>query len=301
MRRKVRKLLRLTKKNEGYSLLASHFSLGRDMGKKDRLYDLMGQLDDGELLFLLRNGLGRTERKYKYYTRERLTDIISAELRQAAGHSAANFLRLEHEFPYRQILLDVADRLGEGYRPARYDLADRSEEEIEEEILRLFELKIRQWWNRLKDSEKERFADQMRQTVNAETVNFVSRRAYIRHRVIKELKDSVITKGIVLGMLAVSAGGFLGFLGGSLLTAVGFRIIVGTAGLASGIRLLTNGIAGFGGVSVATFIGTIAVGIGIFLPSTLYFYADTNYKKTIPTVVMLLSRVHLNKILKSEK
>ena len=271
------------------------------MGKKDRLYDLMEQLDDGELLFLLKNGLGRTERKYKYYTRERLTDIISAELRQAASHSAANFLRLEHEFPYRQILLDVADKLGEGYKPARYGLADRSEEEIEKEILRLFELKIRQWWNRLRDSEKERFADQMGQTVNAETVNFVSRRAYIRHRVIKELKDSVITKGIILGMLAVSAGGFLGFLGGSLLTAVGFRIIISSIGLAGGIGILTKGIAGFSGVSLATFVGTIAVGIGIFLPSTLYFYADTNYKKTIPTVVMLLSRVHLNKILRSEK
>jgi len=271
------------------------------MGKKDRLYDLMEQLDDGELLFLLRNGLGRTERKYKYYTREHLTDVISAELRQAAGHSAANYLRLEHEFPYRQIILDVADKLSEGYKPLRSDMSDRSEEEIEKEILRLFELKTKKWWDRLKDSEKERFADQINQTVNADTVNFISRRAYIRHRVIKELKDSVITKGVVLGMLAISAGGFIGVLGGSLLTLAGFRIIVSTVGLAAGIKILTNGAAGFGGLPVITFIGTVAVGLGIFLPSTLFFYADTNYRKTIPTVVMLLSRVHLNKILRSEK
>ena len=35
--------------------------------------------------------------------------------------------------------------------------------------------------------------------------------------------------------------------------------------------------------------------VAVFVPSTIYFYFDTNYKKIIPTVIMLLSKIHLNK------
>jgi len=267
------------------------------MPKNDRLYDLMRQLDHDELLFLLREGLGITERKYKQYSHDALMDCISAELRRAAGHGIINLFRLEHEFTYKNILPDVANKLSEeylhykGYRPK----ADDTEEDIEKEILRLFELNTRRWWERLNDSEKEQFAEQIDRRINAELVNAINRRTYIKHRVTKEIIDSVVTKGIVTGMLMISAGGLMGMIGGNMLTSIGWKIVAATIGPARGIKILRTGAAGFSGSSVMTFIGTLGVGLGVFIPSTIFFYMDTDYKKTMPTIIMLLSKVHLNK------
>jgi len=270
------------------------------MIKNDRLYLLLRQLDHDDLLFLLRNGLRKTEREYKGYTREALSNQISLELRKAASHSFANFFRLEHEFPYKQILIDVANMLSKGHKSVLYKLNDaHTEEDIEKEILRLFGLRTKRWWKRLKESERKQVEDQVARVINAKLVNAVNRKHYIKHRILKEVKDSVVTKGVVVGMLAISAGGTLGVLGGSLLTSVGWRVIVKTVGLKTGIKIL-GGIAGMSGISIATLVGATAVGVGVFLPSTIYFYADTNYKKTIPTIIMLLSKVHLNKALEKQ-
>jgi uncharacterized protein YaaW (UPF0174 family) len=267
------------------------------MKKNDRLFRLLRQLDHEDLLFLLRNGLGNTEIKFNRYSHEALTDQISLELRKAAGHSFANFFRLDHEFPYKQILIDVAKRMSKGHKSTLYKFSDsHSEEEIEKEILRLFELRTQRWWKKLKDSERQKLGDEIVRVINAKLVNRINRMDYIKHRIKKEIKDSVITKGIVAGMLAVSAGGYLGVLGGSLLTSVGRRMILNTVGPKTGIAIM-GGIAEMSGISVATLIGATTVGLGVFVPSTIYFYADTDYKKTIPAIIMLLSKVHLNKAL----
>jgi len=267
------------------------------MPKNDRLYYLMGQLDHAELLFLSKYGLGKTERKYKYYSADRLKDLISLELRRVGSHRWANFFRFEHDFPYKQILIDVADKLS-GYRASGYELDDKhTEEEIEKEILRLFELKTKKWWEKLSSAKKKEAADKISRMINAELVNSVNRMTYIKHRVSKEVKDSIITKGVVVAMLAVSAGGMLGFVGGSLLTRIGWSVVVRTKGFASALKILTTGAAGFSGKAVLDFVGALTAGIAVFVPSTIYFYADTDYKKTIPTIIMLLSRVHLKKSL----
>ncbi len=265
------------------------------MPRNDRLYDLMEQLDQADLIFLLKYGLGKTGRTYRQCTRDELKHLISSELRRAASHNFAHFFRFEHEFPYKQILIDVADNLS-GYKSERYKLNDHhTEEEIEKEILRLFESKTQAWWKRLKNEEKKRVADEISRLINAEMVNSVNKRTYIKHRITKEVMDSVITKGIVVGMLAVSAGGMLGIIGGSVLTQIGFKIVAGTMGLMSGIKILATGIGGFSGKAVLDIIGGTVAGLAIFVPSTIYFYADADYKKTMPTIIMLLSKVHLNK------
>ncbi|MDM8549582.1 hypothetical protein QUF72_05875 [Desulfobacterales bacterium HSG2] len=267
------------------------------MPTNDRLYYLMGQLDHAELLFLVKHGLRKTERKYKRYSTNRLKELISAELRLAASHRWANYFRFEHDFPYKQIIIDVADKLS-GYKASGYKLDDdHTEEEIEKTILRLFELKTKKWWRKLSKKEKKEAADKISQMIDAELVNSVSRMTYIKHRVSKELMDSIITKGIVLAMLAVSAGGMLGFVGGSLLTRIGWSILLHTKGLASSLKIMTTGAAGFSGKVVLDFVGAVTAGIAVFVPSTIFFYADTDYKKTIPTIIMLLSRVHLKKSL----
>ena len=266
------------------------------MARTDRLYQILTQLDQRDLLFLLQDGLGNTEKKYRAYTHQALADFVSLEIRKAAGHDFANFFRLQYEFPYKQILIDVANRLSDGHKSVLYKLNDdHTEEEIEKEILSLFERRTKQWWDRLKDSEKKDIGEQNAQRINARLVNRINRWDYIKHRIKKEVKDSVISKGIVAGMLAISSAGVLG---GSLLTSVGWRVIVNTAGPKAGLSIL-GGIAGMSGISAVTLIGAATVGLGVFVPSTIYFYADTNYKKTIPAIIMLLSKIHLNRVLAS--
>lgn len=84
------------------------------MYQKDRLFYLIEQLEYRDLLFLLKNGLQITEKKYERYSHDQLKYLFSAELREAASNSFANYFRLKHEYPYKQILIDVADKLRDG-------------------------------------------------------------------------------------------------------------------------------------------------------------------------------------------
>lgn len=260
----------------------------------------MGQMDHSDLLFLLKYGLRKTERKYRYYTTDQLKEVISSELRKAASHRGANYFRLAHEFPYKQILIDVADKLS-GYRASGYKLDDEhTEEEIENTILQLFESKTEKWWRKLSKAQKKEATEKITRIINAELINSVNKMTYIKHRVTKEVMDSIITKGIVVAMLAISAGGMMGVIGGSLLTRIGWNVVVHAKGLGAGLKILTTGLAGFSGKAVLDFIGGVVAGTAVFVPSTIYFYADTNYRKTIPTIIMLLSKVHLKKSLDHE-
>ncbi|OQX23232.1 MAG: hypothetical protein BWK80_27075 [Desulfobacteraceae bacterium IS3] len=269
------------------------------MYRKDRLFYLIEQLGYQDLLFLLKNGLQITEKKYERYSHEQLKYLFSAELREAASNSFANYFRLKHEYPYKQILIDVADKLVEKQFKMQNAkckvLEDCTEEEIEDEILRLFELKTQIWWKSLTDKEKEQLTGKINGILNAEQVNTVNRKSLIRYRINKELMDSVITKGIIVAMLTMSAGGFLGVIGGSLLSQIGLSVVVHLRGLMSGLRVLTGGLFGLRGIASLDMIGGIAAGIAVFVPSTIYFYADSNYNKIIPTIIMLLSKVRVNK------
>jgi uncharacterized protein YaaW (UPF0174 family) len=106
--------------------------------------------------------------------------------------------------------------------------------------------------------------------------------------------DSVVTKGLVVGMLTLSAGGMLGILGGSMLSRIGFQTLSKLNGLTA-INILTKGAYGLTGIGALNLIGGIVAGTIVFIPSTIFFYAGTNFKKTIPVIIMLLARVHLNK------
>lgn len=261
---------------------------------KDRLYDIIARLERDDLLFLLKNGLRLTEKKYERYSLNQLREIFSAELREAASNSFANYFRLKHEYPYKQILIDVADKLRDGIekqckaQSAKCKiLEDCKEEDIEDEILRLFDLKTKLWWKNLNKEEKEQVTDKINTRIDADLVNAINRRSLIKYRISKELMDSVITKGIVVAMLTISAGGFLGVIGGSVLSQIGLNLV----GAANGLRILTRGLFGLSGIAALDMIGGLAAGLAVFIPSTIYFYADTNYSKIIPTIVMLLSKV----------
>jgi uncharacterized protein YaaW (UPF0174 family) len=265
------------------------------MYQKDRLFYLIEQLEHRDLLFLLKNGLQITEKKYERYSHEQLKYLFSAELREAASNSFANYFRLKHEYPYKQILIDVADKLRDGVEKQWKVLEDCSEEQLEDEILRLFELKTQIWWKSLSDKEKELFTDKVSGILDVERVKSINRKSLIKYRITKEIMDSVITKGIIVALLTMSAGGFLGVIGGSLLSRIGLNVVVHLRGLMSGLRVLTGGLFGLKGIASLDLIGGIAAGIAVFVPSTIYFYADSNYNKIIPTIIMLLSKVRVNR------
>ncbi len=265
---------------------------------KDRLYDIIARLERDDLLFLLKDGLRLKERRYERYSLSQLRELFSAELREAASNSFANYFRLKHEYPYKQILIDVADKLRDGVeKQCRAQsakckiLEDCTEEQIEDEILRLFDLKTKLWWKELKKEEKEKVTDKINNRIDADLINSINKRLLIKYRISKEFMDSVVTKGIVVVMLAVSAEGFLGAIGGSVLSQIGVNIV----GAANGLRILTRGLFGLSGIAALDMIGGLAAGLAVFVPSTIYFYADTNYSKIIPTIVMLLYKVRTNR------
>ncbi|MDM8524852.1 hypothetical protein QUF80_15900 [Desulfococcaceae bacterium HSG8] len=146
------------------------------MPANDRLFYLLEQLDIPDLILLLRSALRANEGNWERCSRQQLINAASEKLRAAAGHSFINFFRDPHEFSYKQILIDVADKLNDKYyRGSGFYIGDRhSEAEIEAEIIRLFELKIKKWWEKLKDSEKEKVVYRINQTIEANIVRSIA-------------------------------------------------------------------------------------------------------------------------------
>ncbi len=256
------------------------------MQKNDRLFQLLNQLDYDELVCLMEKGLGKSNlinKKMKYY---QLVDMISKTLRRTASYNFVNAFRLEHEYPYKQILIDVANKL-QGYR-TNYLLGDKhTEEEIEEKIISLFEKRTRIWWAELKSLEKKKIIDEINEMIDADIVHLVNRKALIKARMTKEVMDTIVAKGVVVGLVMVSAGGLLGFMGLSVLDKYGWKIITNLVGWVTGVKIfMTTGMPFF------TIVGALGVGSTIWVGSTIVFINGPDYKRTIPTIIMLLAKVH---------
>lgn len=82
------------------------------MSTGDELLNRLGVAKRADLEALL-GDLKLDHRKYRDSSDGQLVDTISAELRSAAGNSVMNVMlrRKRHDFPYTQILVDVADKL----------------------------------------------------------------------------------------------------------------------------------------------------------------------------------------------
>lgn len=246
------------------------------MPKNDRLFYLLNQLEKPDLILMLKNGLKSEHIKLENYSRKFLINLISEELRAAAGSGIVNIFRDKHEFSYKRILISVADKLTEGlFSRSRFNAGDiTSEVEIENEIIRLFELKIEKWWKELDNSEKEKVVSQINQVIDANLVHSVSQKK-LSQRISKRALDSVITRGIMT------------FVSGTLLSSAQWTILVSTVAHITGIQMLV------GGMGLAAF-GLTGPGIvAMLIPSTVLFLSGANYKKTVPTVIMLLSKIRM--------
>src|SRR5260370_2004971 len=76
-----------------------------------------------------------------------LVEELSKEIRTAAGHWVLNRLRGPHDFPYKQLLIDVADKMAPGRTPLSwtpYRLGDRHTElDVEDTVWSYFEQRVR--------------------------------------------------------------------------------------------------------------------------------------------------------------
>ena len=128
---------------------------------QDALLLRLRQLKKNDLMEILVGGLKVPAKSLTAVDKSALVQLCSKELRGAAGSSTANVFRGDHDFPYKQILIDVADKLSPGHTVLSwtpYRLEDaHTEDEIENTIATLFEERAKKWWNGLSPKKKNEF------------------------------------------------------------------------------------------------------------------------------------------------
>jgi len=261
---------------------------------EDPLFERLRRLDEENSRSLLVSGLRISNEKVKGLGKEELVLLCSKELRSAAGSSCRNLFRGNHEFPYKQILIDVADRLAEGFTPlswTKYKLNDpHAEGEIEDSIVNIFDERARKWWENLSEKRKAEFVDGLQKVLEGESIDEVIQSGGVKTVLTQQGLDNAFQYGVTWGLSKVLAPGLAGVLGVSIVGHIGWLIIVQTLGFMTGIKIAIVGIGGMGAWGGAvTFLGATAVGGILSIPSTLLVLDGAAYRKTIPTVIMLLT------------
>jgi uncharacterized protein YaaW (UPF0174 family) len=261
---------------------------------EDPLFVKLRQLDDDNLNSLLVSGLRVSQKMLIGLDREGRILMCSKELRSAAGSSTRNLFRNDHGFPYKQILIDVADRLVDGFTPlqwTKYKLGDsHAEQEIEDAIIEIFEGRARKWWEKLPENKKKEFIGGLQSFLEGEEIDKVNLTGGIKTLLTQQLIDSIIQNGVTLGLTQLSAPGLTGLLGVSIVGHIGWLILVQTLGFMTGVNIALFGIGGMGTLGGAvSFLGGTAVGGVLSVPSILLVMDGAAYRKTIPSVIMLLT------------
>lgn len=223
-----------------------------------------------------------------------LIELCSKELRAAAGSSTLNTVRNDHAFPYKQILIDVADKLSLGHTLLSwtdYTIDDNhSESEIEETIAQLFEERAKKWWNSLSDEKKKDFVGGINVAMG-DAVSEIANSGGAKTFVTQQMIENIIQTGIMTGLSKVAAIGVFGSLGMSVIAQIGWLVVLQTVGWMGGIKIALFGLGGNGALGGAVGgIGGAVVG-GVLAIPTLYALVDgAAYRKTVPTVVLLVAK-----------
>lgn len=206
--------------------------------------------------------------KMKNFDTQDINEIAN-EYRKAAGHSVVNIIRKD-QLPYKQILIDVADKLNEGLKWTSYKLQDSSTEfEIEEKIVQDIEHKaekLKEKWMKLSPEKRKEKEDKL------------------RDELAKEGYDKQAIKG-VLALLPV------GGIGVASATPVALGLFYsGTFGglIASVIGIPTTTLMMASGISA----GLVAA------PLVIAYAGSPAYRKTIPVTIILIKirkRVEMEK------
>ena len=266
---------------------------------EDLLIQRLQNLSTDDLKSLLVGGLRLREKAVIQMPKEDLVQFCSRELRLAAGSSTVNLTRGAHDFPYKQLLIDVADKLAPGITPlswTKYRLKDEhTEEEIEQVVLDLFEERARRWWHKLPDKKRQEFVDGINSVLHGEEDATKSVNTGVAPYLQQQVLEQLIQSGLIAGLSKVSASGVLGAVGVSLVGQLGWVILVQTVGWMAGMKIAIFGISGYGAMGGAvTWLGGAALGSVVALPGLFALADGPAYRKTVPTTVMLLAKARLD-------
>jgi len=272
---------------------------------QDLLVQRLDDLSNEDIRSLLVGGLRLDQRKIEGLEHADLVMCCSAELRSAAGSSTVNLTRDAHVFPYKQLLIDVADKIAPGITPlswTRYRMKDEyREEEIEQVVLDMFDKQVRRWWRKLSKAKREEFVDGINSVLggNEGVTDPISKGAMPFLQ--QQAMENLIQGGLVGGLTKVAAGGALGVVGVSVVGQLGWVILVQTVGWMTGLKIAVFGLGGFGAAGGAvTALGGAAIGSAVALPGLVALADGPAYRKTVPTTVMLLAKTRLNRLTSSQ-
>ncbi|SFV53271.1 hypothetical protein MNB_SM-3-286 [hydrothermal vent metagenome] len=184
---------------------------------------------------------------------------IAKEYRKAAGHSVANLFRRD-KLPYKQILIDVADKLHDSIGWTHFKLEDNhTESDIEKKILEDIKKKadkFKEEWSKLSPKKREQTEKKLRDKLGKEGYN----------------------KQAISGSIALLASGGVGV---AAATPVALSLFY------SGFFAST--IASIIGVNISALIagGAIAGGL-IGLPALIAIAGTPAYRKIIPVTIILI-------------
>ena len=204
-------------------------------------------------------GLDDADRKHDAV----LVEELSRELRAAAGHSLLNPFRGPHDFPYKKLLIDVADKLAPGrtfLSWTSYRLGDRHTElDVEETIWSFFEQRVQDRIKGLTAEQRER----LRQDTEAE----------LRRLGYGEALVAQVGAGLTAGTAATLVA-----------PALAYHIALSTASGLAWLQLWWVGHA-----STAAVLGTGGVLFAVlYAPGVVWWLGNTAYRKTIPAALHLI-------------
>ena len=185
-----------------------------------------------------------------------MAELISSELRAVAGNSMMNLVRRKqgHELAYRQILVDVADKLAPRLRWSAFKVSGpETDEQIEDFIKERIQQRIKELLAKTPEAERSKLQAELERD--------------LRNR---GLPEAGITSSVSMLMSGVITGSVTSqlianiFFGGLWTSIFGFSIT----------QMLIGGVAVGGPVGIA--VGALVVAAG---PS---------YSKTIPAVYRLI-------------
>lgn len=220
----------------------------------DTLFQRLRQAKRPDFLALL-GDLKMDPVNFREATDEDLVNAISAELRSAAGNSIANVARGPHDFSYKQILVDVADKLAPGlFSWTKFKVSGpETEEQIEDYIYERILILMEQHLKSMDAADK----------------------AKLQERLEADLRARGVLEHVVRGSLsAISAGTLTGVVIGPLVAVAVFGSLwTWLVGLTLR-QLILGGLSGGGPV------GLVA--------AALIVVTDASYSKTIPAVARLI-------------
>jgi uncharacterized protein YaaW (UPF0174 family) len=193
-----------------------------------------------------------------------LVEELSKEIRSAAGHSVLNWFRGPHDFRYKQMLIDVADKMAPGWLPyfhwTHYTLRDSHHEtEIEDAIARYSSAILEEQLRDLSDAAKQDLR--------------------------REIEEDLRTLGYSQTVVSAVGAGLVGATAAQLAgPAVAYRIALRLSSGLAWARLWWAGKA-----SARAVLGAKA---GVFtlaaVPVIAWWVGSTAYRKTVPAALHLI-------------